>query len=217
MGFRDILLEYGWQICLLALIGCILVGVIKTPINKAINKKLDTLNADEIKRKKANALYDSLVYLGNYVIAFIITLLYQLIFKSGLGIREIFEMSIQTWVIQNTFYGIWRKLGLKGLLEVLGKAFKNWLVKFFDKDGNGQVEVHEVIGTTQEVMTNGKIDTNKLFNKVSNAAPGVISEVVAEVEKAAPDETHVDVESKKNELKSKVIDLTEMTKDKLKF
>ena len=119
MGFGAILLEYGWQICLLAFIGCILVGIIKTPINNAITRKLDAKDADEEARKKYNKTYDSLVYLGNYVIAFIITVIDQFIFKLNLTIGEIFEMSIQTWVLQNTFYGIWKKLGLKGLLEIL--------------------------------------------------------------------------------------------------
>lgn len=217
MGFGAILLEYGWQICLLAFIGCILVGIIKTPINNAVTRKLDAKNADEETRKKYNKTYDSLVYLGNYVIAFIITVIDQFIFTLNLTIGEIFEMSIQTWVLQNTFYGIWKKLGLKGLLEILMKALKNWLVKFFDKDGNGQVELHEVIEAAPEVTTDGKIDTNKLFNKASQATTGVLLNALDEVGNAAPEEIKTDTEAAKNELKSRVIDLTEITKDKLKF
>lgn len=217
MGFGAILLEYGWQICLLAVIGCILVGIIKTPINNAVTRKLNAIDADEATRKKYNATYDSLVYLGNYVIALIITIIDQFIFKLNLSISEIFEMSIQTWVLQNTFYGIWRKLGLKGLLEIIMKALKNWLVKFFDKDGDGTADLHEVVGAVSEVTTDGKIDTNKLFNKASQTTATVLSAAVEDIEKAAPEETKIDTEAKKNELKSKVIDLTEITKDKLKF
>ena len=133
-GIVEVLRNYGWQMCLAAFIGTLLVGLIKTPINKAIKRKLDKTEADEAKRKKVNAFYDSLVYIGNYLIALLVSVIYIYVFKLGFGVVKLFEMSLQIWLLQNAFYGIWKKLGLKGLLEVIFSGVIKWVKNFFDRE-----------------------------------------------------------------------------------
>jgi hypothetical protein len=213
-GIVEVLRNYGWQMCLAAFIGTLLVGLIKTPINKAIKRKLDKTEADEAKRKKVNAFYDSLVYIGNYLIALLVSVIYIYVFKLGFGVVKLFEMSLQIWLLQNAFYGIWKKLGLKGLLEVIFSGVIKWVKNFFDRDGNGKVTPEEVGETTQEVLTNGKVDSNKLFGKVVEKVPNLVIEVVDEAAKKADVEVSTDTDKAKEDLKTKVIDLTE---NKIKF
>jgi len=218
MGLVEILRQYGWKICILALIGCILVGIIKTPINIAIKRKLDKISADEAKRKKVNTVYDSLVYIGNYLIALIATVICNFIYVMQLPIKELFEMSLQTWLLQNAFYGIWRKLGLKGLLQVLFKGLKTWLKNLFDKDHDGKVTPSEVNDTVQDLMTDGKLDSGKLFGKVTDKVPNLVVDVINEASDAADVEISNDTDKAKEELKTKVIDLTEASNiNKIKF
>lgn len=218
MGLVEILRQYGWKICILALIGCILVGIIKTPINIAIKRKLDKISADEAKRKKVNTIYDSLVYIGNYLIALIATVICNFIYVMRLPIKELFEMSLQTWLLQNAFYGIWKKLGLKGLLQVLFKGLKTWIKNLFDKDRDGKVTPSEVNDTVQDLMTDGKLDSGKLFGKVTDKVPNLVVDVINEASEAADVEISNDTDKAKEELKTKVIDLTEASNiNKIKF
>ena len=64
MELLEIISKYGWYVLVLVFIGCVLVGVIKTPINRAVKKKLEVTEASEKKKKRVNAIYDALVYLG---------------------------------------------------------------------------------------------------------------------------------------------------------
>lgn len=209
MDFAEVLMKYGWQLCLVAFIGCVLVGLIKTPINKAVIKKLDAKCATEDARKRANTIYDSLVYLGNYAVALLLSFLYQLIFKQLTTFGALAGYSLKVWLLQNTFYGIWKKLGLKGLLSAIGKGLRKWLIKMADKNKDGKVSVLEAIGTVNDVKTNGEIDSSKLFNKVKQTPP------TADVINSIYDESGVDMKTEdeaKHEIKKNVIDLTESFK-----
>lgn len=218
MGLVEILRQYGWKICILALIGCILVGIIKTPINIAIKRKLDKISADEAKRKKVNTIYDSLVYIGNYLIALIATVICNFIYTMRLPVKELFEMSLQTWLLQNAFYGIWKKLGLKGLLLVLFRGLRNWFKNLFDKDDDGKVTPSEVNDTVQDFVKDGKLDSGKLFGKITDKVPNLVVDIINEASEAADVEISNDTDKAKEELKTKVIDLTEASNiNKIKF
>jgi len=213
-GIVEVLRNYGWQMCLVAFIGTLLVGLIKTPINKAVKHKLNKVDADDAKRKKVNTLYDSLVYIGNYLIALLGSVVYTYAFKLGFGVTKLFEMSLQVWLLQNAFYGIWKKLGLKGLLEVIFSRAIKWAKNFFDRDGDGKVTPKEVKDTAQEVLTDGKVDSNKLFGKVVEKVPNLVIDIVDEAASKSEVEISTDTAKAKEDLKTKVIDLTE---NKIKF
>lgn len=213
-GLIEILRVYGWQICLLALIGTILVGVIKTPINKAILKKLDKTGANTQKRKKVNAVYDSLVYIGNYLIALSLTIAYNFIFRIFLRVDKLFELSLQVWLLQNALYGIWKKLGLKGLVEIVVENLKRFVIMIFDKNKDGKANITEIGETLQDSTTNGKIDANKLFGKVTNKIPNLVINVANDVLEKSDVEVSTDLDKAKEDLKTRVIDLSE---NKLKF
>lgn len=213
-GIVEVLRNYGWQMCVAALIGTLLVGVIKTPINKVIMLRLDKIAADTAKRKRVNTIYDSLVYIGNYLIALLVSTAYIYIFKLGLSVAKLFEMSLQVWLLQNAFYGIWKKLGLKGLLSAIFSGVLKWAKKLFDKNNDGKVTPWEVGETAQEILTDGKVDSNKLFGKVAEKVPNLVIDVVDETSKKADVEISTDTNKAKEDLKTKVIDLTE---NKIKF
>lgn len=213
-GLIEILRVYGWQICLLALIGTILVGVIKTPINKAILKKLDKTGADTQKRKKVNAVYDSLVYIGNYLISLILTIAYNFIFRIFLRVDKLFELSLQVWLLQNALYGIWKKLGLKGLVKIIVENLKRFVIMIFDKNKDGKANITEIGETLQDSTTDGKIDANKLFGKVTNKIPNLVINVANDVLEKSDVEVSTDLDKAKEDLKTRVIDLSE---NKLKF
>ena len=213
-GLIEILRVYGWQIGLLALIGTILVGVIKTPINKAILKKLDKTGADTQKRKKVNAVYDSLVYIGNYLISLILTIAYNFIFRIFLRVDKLFELSLQVWLLQNALYGIWKKLGLKGLVKIIVENLKRFVIMIFDKNKDGKANITEIGETLQDSTTDGKIDANKLFGKVTNKIPNLVINVANDVLEKSDVEVSTDLDKAKEDLKTRVIDLSE---NKLKF
>lgn len=214
MKLLEIISKYGWYVLVLAFIGCVLVGVIKTPINRAIKKKLEVTEASEEKKKRVNAIYDALVYLGTYVIAALLAVGFNYIFKRGLSILDMLNLSLQIWLLQNTFYGIWRKLGLKKILCLIGAGIAKLFKKNLDKDGDGKISADEISGAVQGVMSDGKVDANKLFGKVTSQIPNLVLDVVTEAATEADEKISNDTEAAKKELTSKVIDLTQ---NKIKF
>ena len=214
MELLEIISKYGWCVLVLAFIGCVLVGVIKTPINRAVKKKLEVTEASEEKKKRVNAVYDALVYLGTYVIAALLAVGFNYIFKRGLSILDVLNLSLQVWLLQNTFYGIWRKLGLKKILYLTGAGVAKLFKKNLDKDGDGKISADEISGAVQDVMSDGKVDANKLFGKVTSQIPNLVLDVVTEAATEADEKISSDTEAAKKELTSKVIDLTQ---NKIKF
>ena len=190
----------SWQICLLGLIGSILVGIIKTPIYRAINKKLTAMEADQAKHERFENIYDSLVYLGAFIVAAALAVSYLFITKQFTWENAIYK-TIPVWLVQSTVYSIWKKLGLKRLLCLIGRSIKKLFLKIFDRNKDGNLTFDEAVLSIKDYMTNGKLDIDKVLSKAEEVAPGFVEGLVKDVQSEAGDAAKVDQDAMTGKLK----------------
>lgn len=199
-----LLSQYGWHIAIVGLIGTILIEILKIPMNSIISKKFPDSYSNTQKM-------DSIWFILGLAVAAILGLVYSVIAShtdilsrfatSGQGITTTvtawtyFTNIFGTLLFQTIYYSIYRKLGVKKILQILLKT----ILSLFDKDDDGQVEILESIQTIQNLFSDGKITKEEISQILSEVAKETISDVTEQ----AGEEATVD----KSEQISNITDL----------
>lgn len=160
----NLVLGKGLWPLVVGIITSILIGAIKTPIKKAVIK--DGLE-EKTKLHREN-VFDTLVFLGSFVMAFLGAMVYSLILSRAFLIMDIIGFTPYVWLAQSMVYGIWKKLGLKRLLQLILKL----LVK--DRNKDGKISLDEAIAMVKDAFKNGKLDVDELLkNSIENVCENI--------------------------------------------
>lgn len=160
----NLVLGKGLWPLVVGIITSILIGAIKTPIKKAVIKD----GLDEKTKLHRENVFDTLVFLGSFVMAFLGAMVYSLILSRAFSIMDIVSFTPYVWLAQSMVYGIWKKLGLKRLLQLILKL----LVK--DRNKDGKISLDEAIAMVKDAFKNGKLDVDELLkNSVENVCENI--------------------------------------------
>jgi hypothetical protein len=194
-------MDKGIWVLVVGIITSILIGIVKTPIRK----KLITTELDEAVRINREHIFDTAVFLGTFVFAFLGAMCYYLIVTKTFVIGDIANLSLSVWLAQSMVYGIWKKLGLKRLLQLLLKL----IIK--DKNKDGQISLDEAVIMVREAFKNGKLDVNALLKETVDNASENLEKVLVEATKEV--EVDKNVEAVKVALEGDYSALTETIKE----
>ena len=212
MDIVRVITEYGWWMVGLGLIGSLVVGAIKTPIKYAIDRHFEKTNPTEAKRKKVENIFDMLVFIGAFLIAVAVAVIHLALMKD-LSWETVFGEAIPVWLTQSIIYGMWKKLGIKRILEKIWAAIKKLFVKFFDKNNDGAISFEEATVTIQEFLSGGKLDIKKVLEKAEAEVPGFVNGLISDIADEAGDAGKVNPEEEVEKLKDAVSELPEIVKD----
>lgn len=199
-GIIKLIQEHGVWVFMVGVITSIIIGIIKTPIkNKVIP---DGLNEGE-KIKREN-IFDTVTFFSTYIFAFLGAIVYYLIINRSFSILPILSLSLPVWMAQSMSYGIWKKLGLKRLLELLLKLF----IK--DKNNDGEITLDEALAQVKDAYKNGKLDLNTLIKDATDNAVENFDETIAQAGQELDEADKVTV----NEVNQEALEATPVSESK---
>lgn len=199
-GIIKLIQEHGVWVFLVGVITSLVIGIIKTPIkNKVIPDGLD----EEEKTKREN-IFDTVVFFSTYIFAFLGAIIYYLIINRSFSILPILSLSLPVWMAQSMSYGIWKKLGLKRLLELLLKLF----IK--DKNNDGSISLDEALAQVKNAYKNGKLDLDTLIKDATDNAVEGFDDTIAQVGQELDEADKVTV----NEADPKALEATPVSETK---
>lgn len=199
-GIIKLIQEHGVWVFLVGVITSLVIGIIKTPIKeKVIPDDLD----EEEKTKRGN-IFDTVVFFSTYIFAFLGAMVYYLLINRSFSILPILSLSLPVWAAQSMSYGIWKKLGLKRLLELLLKLF----IK--DKNNDGSISLYESLAQVKNAYKNGKLDLNTLIKDAANNAVESFDDTIAQVGQELDEADKVTV----NEADPKALEATSVSETK---
>lgn len=199
-GIIKLIQEHGVWVFLVGVITSIIIGIIKTPIkNKVIP---DGLNEGE-KIKREN-IFDTVTFFSTYIFAFLGAIVYYLIINRSFSILPILSLSLPIWMAQSMSYGIWKKLGLKRLLELLLKL----CIK--DKNNDGEITLDEALAQVKDAYKNGKLDLNTLIKDATDNAVENFDETIAQAGQELDEADKVTV----NEVNQEALEATPVSESK---
>ena len=169
-GIIKLIQEHGVWVFLVGVITSIIIGIIKTPIK---NKVIPDSLGEEEKTKREN-IFDTVTFFSTYIFAFLGAIVYYLIINRSFSILPILSLSLPIWMAQSMSYGIWKKLGLKRLLELLLKL----CIK--DKNNDGEITLDEALAQVKDAYKNGKLDLNTLIKDATDNAVENFDETIAQ-------------------------------------
>ena len=170
----NLFIQYGYQIAIVGLLGTVVIEILKVPMNKLLAKKFQTILQDAQK-------FDKVAFLLSLIVATILASIYTLL-ASRLAIFRASESSylaniIGTWMFQLTYYAVYKKLGLKKLLAIIGKAIKDSIIKLLDKNKDNKVDAQEAIETIQNLIINKKLTKEEIEGLVTLVVTNTINGV----------------------------------------
>lgn len=198
----NVLKEHGVWAVLVGVITSILIGIIKTPIRKKVIP--DTLEAKT--KKKREDIFDTVVSLSTYLMAFIAAMIYYPIMNHSFNIIEILELVPAIWLSQAMSYTVWKKVGLKRVLKWLGRLC------FKDLNNDGKITLDEALVQVQGAYKNGKIDIGEILGNAAENLDGVLDEVNQEVQE---EEVTPEMEAMTEAANGNYTELVENTKEKV--
>ena len=170
-GLISLIAQYGYHISLVALIGMITIELVKIPLNAVLKKKLPKVIENAGK-------FDLVAFILSFIVAAVLAVSYSLIISytdfmsviKGGGEDLILPLSIVgyltnifgTWVLQTMYYSVYKKLGIKRLLQVILNAVITAIKRALDTNKDGKVKLEEALLKVQSLLENKKIDTNKV-------------------------------------------------------
>lgn len=165
-----LVLDRGIWVLVVGIITSILIGAIKTPIRKAVIRE----DLEESVKTRREHIFDTVVFLSTFVSAFLGAMCYYLIINKVFVLVDIASLSLSVWLAQSMVYGIWKKLGLKRLLQLILKLF----VK--DRNKDGKISLEEAVAMVKDAFKNGKLDVDELLKETVDNACDNLTEVLIE-------------------------------------
>ena len=189
--------RYGWQLALVALLGTIVVNLLKTPFRKLTAKILKTTP-----EALSNSNFDIAASILSFLVAAVLGTLYSVIASTcgfltvevdGVVVAKKLEFMgyasniIGTWVYQVVFYNIWKKFGLKRFIIIVFTAIKNRI----DANRDSKLTIEDLIVLIAKLKKDGKITAEEVIQIVKQEAPKVADEIISTI--SADDSAKIDV------------------------
>ena len=184
---------FGWQISLVALIGTLIVGWLKTPVRRIVTKKSteETLESN----------FDVVAFILGFCVALIIGVIYSALAtnlgwvdQSGTFGVYVYN-SLAVWAGQIIIYQIWKKLGVKRICLIAWTFLKNLVKGLLDKNKDGVITVDEAFKTIEGLVKDGTLSINQVLDGIAYAAPSVIDELLSYIGDEAGDDATVDTKA----------------------
>lgn len=208
-----LLKEFGWQLFLVGVLSSILVGVIKTPIRAALNKKYP--DKETAGYKKMETIFDTCVVLGTYLMSALAALLYLFLAKLFTW-KALLSSSLSVYAIQSACYLVWKKLGLKKILELLWEQIVKLFHKIFDRDKDGKITFEEATQTIQGFVKDGKLDVKGILQLAEEEIPNFAENVVKSLTEEAGEDAQVDPKEEAKKIKEAAKEAAKLAKEELK-
>lgn len=191
-GLISLIAQYGYHIALVALIGMMVIEVVKLPLNNILKKRLPKVIENAGK-------FDLVAFILSFIIAAVLAVSYSLIIsytdflsviKGGeedlilpLSIVGYLTNIFGTWVLQTMYYSVYKKLGIKRLLQVILTSLAVAIKKVFDTNKDGKVRLEEAILKVQSLVENKRIDKSNVTNLVEEISKEAIESFSNTIEK----------------------------------
>lgn len=180
--FSQLLTQYGWHAALIGLLGTIIVGLLKRPLSAAIAIKFPPAT-NPIKAEQ----FDAIAFLLAFCVAVVLAVGYLIVTKvAGLRVPSDSLLTEATfygtnvlgvWMFQTIYYQVWKKAGLKSVIEISWSAIKARLFK------KGTSSVDFVVAATQSVQrifSSGKLNVADTLSAAAPLVEDIVSQLTAE-------------------------------------
>lgn len=179
--------RYGWQLSLVALLGTIIVNLLKTPFRKLTAKILRT-TTEEL----SDSSFDVAASILSFLVATILGVSYSIIASTcgfltvevdGVIVAKKLEFMgyasnvMGTWVYQVVFYNIWKKFGLKKILVIIFTAIKNKI----DANKDSKLTIEDLLILISKLKKDGKITSEEIIEIIKQEAPKVADEIISTI------------------------------------
>lgn len=189
--------RYGWQLALVALLGTIVVNLLKTPFRKLTAKILRTTP-----EALSSSNFDIAASILSFLVAAVLGTIYSVIASTcgfltvevdGVVVAKKLEFMgyasniIGTWVYQVVFYNIWKKFGLKRIIIVIFTAIKTRI----DANKDSKLTIEDLLVLIAKLKKDGKITAEEVIEIVKQEAPKVADEIISTI--SADDSAKIDI------------------------
>jgi hypothetical protein len=191
-GLVSLIAQYGYHIALVALIGMMVIEVVKLPLNNILKKRLPKVIENAGK-------FDLVAFILSFIVAAVLAVSYSLLISytdflsviKGGGEELVVPLSIVqyltnifgTWVLQTMYYSVYKKLGIKRLLQVMLTSLAVAIRKVFDTNKDGKVRLEEAILKVQSLIENKRIDKSNVADFVEEISKEAIESFSNTIEK----------------------------------
>lgn len=156
---------------LTGVIVCLVLGGIKLLTRKLVYRTEKT----EEQISKIETIFDISFFFGNILLSFVGALVLYPIINAGFDFLGVLALMLPVYLSATAVYGLWKKGGIKSVVQMVLKLF----IK--DSDGDGEITLDEALSQIKEAITNGKLDTEKLLEDLTNNANESFDSIVEEV------------------------------------
>lgn len=209
-----LLKAYGWQLFLVGVLSSILVGAIKTPIRAALVKKYP--DKESAAYKKMETIFDTCVIIGTYLVALLAALVYLFLAKMFTW-QGLLSATLSVYAIQSASYIVWKKLGLKKVLELLWAQIVSLFHKLFDRDKDGKISFEEATEAVKDFIKDGKLDVSAILQMAEKEIPNFAENVVKSLTEEAGPDAEVDPKEEAKKVKEAVKDSVKLAKESAKL
>lgn len=179
--------RYGWQLALVALLGTIIVNLLKTPFKKLTAKILKTTP-----EALSEANFDVAASILSFLVAAILGITYSIIASTcgfltveidgAVVVKKLEFMGyvsnvMGTWVYQVVFYNIWKKFGLKRILAIIFTAIKSRI----DANKDSKLTIEDLLVLITKLKKDGKITSEEIIEIIRQEAPKVADEIISTI------------------------------------
>jgi hypothetical protein len=179
--------RYGWQLALVALLGTIIVNLLKTPFKKLTAKILKTTP-----EALSESNFDVAASILSFLVAAVLGVTYSIIASTcGFLTVEIDGVIVAkkldfmgyvsnvmgTWVYQVVFYNIWKKFGLKRILVIIFNAMKSRI----DANKDSKLTIEDLLVLIAKLKKDGKITSEEIIEIIKQEAPKVADDIISTI------------------------------------
>lgn len=179
--------RYGWQLALVALLGTIIVNLLKTPFKKLTAKILKTTP-----EALSESNFDVAASILSFLVAAVLGVAYSIIASTcgfltveidgaivakKLDFMGYVSNVMGTWVYQVVFYNIWKKFGLKRILVIIFTAIKSRI----DANKDSKLTIEDLLVLIAKLKKDGKITSEEIIEIIKQEAPKVADEIISTI------------------------------------
>jgi hypothetical protein len=217
----SLITQYGYHIAIVALLGSLTIELLKKPLNIILSNKFPKVieNAEK---------FDLVAFIFSFIIAVLYAVTYSLIFSytdilvkipGGTGILKPLSVLAYltnifgTWLLQTMYYSIYKKTGIKRLLKSVVLSISNGFKRTFDTNKDGRIEVQEALLKVQSLLTDKKLDKDKVIELATDIAEESIKDFSDTLDKEIQEIEQEETEAMKQK-KDKVKKVAKVVADK---
>lgn len=215
--------SFGWQLLIIGFIDAVIIGIIKT----VINKKLQKSTGDVDYTTSGNLKYDKIITLVSLGIAIILGCIYTLCadkfgwiydvaedgtrIYSDIGVLNYLSNICSVWLYSSVLFTIWKKLGLKGFFTIIYNAFKKVVYKKVDINQDNQITLDELATLISGMLADKKLTVSDILNIISDVVPEAANDIITAVTEEAGEDGVINTD----DLVGDIADLAQTVADKI--